>query len=290
MSQPAIPELSQLAFLVSGILAGTGAPALGHRRVGEGYAAARTVYGSVLDVGESVTVRFALGGAIAIDFVRLDIPAIPGTYRIERIALRGIEIGDLARRVIAVRDRLLDGAALHQIRYASDGLRPTVEIDLRGLASGPAMRPEDDVIDVLVAREDAAVELRTAIASNAQAHADLVRKHARELGELAFAQGREARRQTSRLGEQAAQLSAVTEALARQDARLDRVAEHSAASFQDVQARLAAVSETLSHLQIAQQQTEGRLQQLHEAADRLSRAIENVFWRRWMRRLRGAAS
>ena len=288
MSQSDAPENSQLAFFVSGVVAtGAGAPALRHRRIGDAFTAERVVLGKVLEVGENVLIRFALDGASNADFVQLDIPAVPGTYRIERLSLCGTLVEDLARRIISVRDRLLDGSQQHQVRYADDTRRPMIEVDMRGLAAVPATRAD---LDVAIVREDASEELRSAIMSNAEAQSDLARKQARELGELAYAHGQELRRQSSRLDEHGARLSAIAGTLAAQGAAIGALGEDGRHAAEHARAQLAALSDAVSAMRAAQQQSETHLLRLQQGLDHVNWSIENVFWRRWLRRLRGARS
>ena len=174
------------------------------------------------------------------------------------------------------------------VRYAADAQRPTIEVDMRGLAVGRAAQALDEHVDVVISREDAAVELRTVLALRADDLSGQVRKQTRELGDLAFSHGQELRRQSLRLGGQEKQLLSILEGLAGQVRSLETLREQVGELPGHVQAQFDAQSqgmylahEKLDRLMACMQQAQAEISQVKWS-------LENVFWRRWLRRLRGA--
>jgi hypothetical protein len=281
---------SQLAFFASGVVAeGDAAPVMGYRRVGEAYAVDRKCGGELLDAGGNATVRFVLPGAAEADFLQFDVPAVPGVYRIERLVVRGVVVADLARRVIAVAERLLEGAAPGLVRYAADAQRPMLEIDIRGLGASV-----DDHVDVMIAKEDGAVELRAALALRADDLAGQLRKQTRELGDLAFSHGQELRRQSLRMRDQDRQQSAMLEELRSLESLQNQLSGSVQAQFDAHSQALQLAHEKLDRLMACMQDARGErkqlathLQQVQAEVGRVTWSLENVFWRRWLRRLRG---
>lgn len=294
--------LAQLAFAVSGVVAvGNAAPVLRFRRTNDAFSTDRAQHGQLHEIGENVTVRFPLRSSAGIDFIELEIPAIPGCYRVERLVLQGETVPDLARRVINVRDRLLDGAAQHEIRYLSHACRPCIEIDVRDLLALSASGNEALFVDVVIRREDAVAEIGNALAVRMENLSGQLHRQSRELGEIAFGHGQELRRQSVRQDVQERHSTMIVESIQEASSKLDTLREQIQAQLhvqsQGVTAAQERVQEQLRQMAGQAQTHNANLsrdlamtqQCLHEVQDQLTRlrlALENVFWRRWLRRLR----
>lgn len=262
----------ELAFRIAGISTSAGvAPILRRRRVGDAYGAGDASIGTVADVGRLVTVRFQLQGAVDADFIALDIPAVAGIYRIEGFRIEGVEVVDLARRAIAVHERLLEAVDASLLRFGADAGRPSLEIDVRGFE---AARRDGDagVVEVAILREDGAFELRTTLQHSVETFERLIRRQAGDHGETALAHGEELRRQGSRLADHGGRLQSLVEVQAGHTAAQ---ADQSVA-LRDLRHELAQLADYVHSADDARQAQVRHLQW----------SFENVFWRRWLRRLR----
>lgn len=343
---PAVPAAIEaaLAYAVAGVVVGgASAPRLSCRRAGEGDAAGRHVAGELLAVDGGAHLRFTLPDR-AVDFVRVEPAAIPGSYCIVRFTCAGIEVGDLARRVVAVSGRLLRAGSGVGLSFESEQGRPAVELDVRGLFDGDG----GPVIEMLLRREgDAAAALRasTALAeAMARTHDDASSGHAglarglagvsarlddvdaglaglaglassvERLADHVAGLGESVPALAGQLNALAGQMAVLAQAEQERDRRLERL-EHRLTSLESLEqglaelGRVAARSATEASIgelratmavfaeaaSAARMTAAGEATVLHERVaavqerlDRLVHAVENVFWRRWLRRLRGA--
>lgn len=287
---------AELAFRIAGVSTIAGAtPILRRRRVGAAYKADCAHEGAISDVGHAVTVRFQLPGDLDADFIELEIPAVAGVYRIECVRVEGVEVADLARRVIAVHDCLFETFDASPLRFGADARRPCLEIDVRGIDGGDA-----GVVEVVIVREDSAFELRRLVLHNAQEFTQQLRRQTGELGETAFAHGEELRWQASRLDGHGERLQSLLDAQGAQaDAlrelrqALAHVDDHVRSASDGLQAQgeavLAQLSRQASALDAAREQelhSQRQIEALQAQVRQLQWSFENVFWRRWLRRLR----
>lgn len=307
---------SALAFAVAGVLPeGEAAPRLGHRRAGEGYEQARRVTGEVVAVDQGLTLRFALP-AVPVDFILIEPAAVPGRYCIPRMVYAGREVDDLGRRVIAAHARLDEAPAGGGIRFMSMEGRPAVELDVRGLAGDTSGRH----VDLVLCRDADGVVAADALA---QGHASIARERdatradfARVTRTLATVSARiegiSAAIGTPVDGAAGPNLAERVEAFAAADAARDvRIAamelqlaplvdalarsEQSLAALVPVIERATAVRAASDTAAAADRETtasdyEGLRQlllALQGQVERVTHSVENVFWRRWLRRLRG---
>lgn len=288
---------AELALRIAGVSMGAAAvPVLRRRRAGEGYGADGACAGTVIAIDSAVTVRFQPRDRMNVDFIELDVPAVAGIYRIKGFRVDGIEVSDLARRVIAVHDRLLEPADTSLLRFGADAARPRLEVDVRGLnaADGDG---DAGVIEVAIAREYGTLELRTVVQQNAESLAQLIRRQSSEHSETALALAEELRRQGARLADHGERLRSLAEGQSEQGAALGELRQqmlHIAGQVQATdQARQAqdeaVVARLLSALDAAREQHVLAMQQaetLQAQIRHLQWSFENVFWRRWLRRLR----
>lgn len=292
-----------LAFAVGGVLAeGAAAPRLRWRLAGEGYDDTRVATGEVLGICQGVQLRFPLPEG-RVDFLLLEPAALPGRYHLTGIAFRGEVVAEPHGRVISAVDEATAGTGACGVVVAGQLDRPAVELDVRGLApdrAGGALELEvrreagtgavpamatllDDVRAGQAAigrlgREVAALSDRVAAQSGmSSALADLQARNDAATGRLAAV-----------LAAQDQALAALAGGLATQDRALAEIAERLSAvvAAADIAAleRAAGTRQAEASHAASMQAIEGLRAQL----DRVSHAVENVFWRRWLRRLRGA--
>lgn len=292
-------DRAQLIFAISGIVtAGNAAPVMKYRRTGDAFSPDHFQYGQVVEVGGSVTVRFVLPGRAHVDFLQFEIPAIPGLYRIEAVQLQNVLVADLSRRVMVVEGRLLSGASQTQVRYASDRGRPCLEIDVRDIAS--MQLPKLDLfVDVVIRKEDAVAETAAALDKRLDVLSAQLGQSSRETSQTAFGHGQELRRQSDRLRQQSREMSEEFRSQSdRQKAQAAGLAETTqmvellTKKQQSLHEQFRRLSEQLLALNLNHSKgiatTQGYLQETLDQVKQLKFAMENVFWRRWLRRLRGS--
>lgn len=293
-----IPDASAaLALAIAGVLPeGDAAPRLSYRSVGDGYDDARVVAGRVIAVGDGVQLGFDLPAA-PMDYILLEPAAVPGSYRIPHMTWAGETVTDLRRRVM-VGGGAGDHAGPEGVRIENGHGRPAVEFDVRGLAGGEGGRR----IELLLQRGPDGAAAADAVAQLADR---LSRQHA--LGHAGIARlGRELASASDRIGDVIDTVSGLPAVAAGQlqlgarlDARLDaleaavegRAAERSLAGLVAFIERTAAerVAAEAAAAEASARDLEGirrALDELREQVDRVTNSVENVFWRRWLRRLR----
>jgi hypothetical protein len=231
----------------------------------------------VVEIAGNVKIRFDLPEAVEYHFLEFTIPIVPGRYRIGRLVLRGTMVADLSRRILQVHDRLLPEDASHQLRYASDFGRPSFEFDARGLDRSSALPDGPASVEVEICREDAVASFEALLVDHVESLSSSLRQLSRETNEVASGHGQQLRRQEERLAIVDRTLVARADELASAQLRLGEQIRQLHEQF---------VSMNASHskgitaaLQI--------VQQTHEQVGQVRFAIENVFWRRWLRYLRG---
>lgn len=292
-----VPDASSaLSFAVAGVLSqGDATPRLSYRGVGEGYDAARMVPGCVVAVGDGVELAFRLPAG-SVDFILLEPAAVPGNYRIPRMTWAGETLTDLRLRVMKADTHAEDRAGSGGVRMVSGHNRPAVELDVRDLACG-----ESGVdVGLLLQRDNDGAVAADALAQVADR---LAREHA--LGHAGIARlGRESASASDRIDNVNDAVSGVASAIAagqlelaaRMDA-LEAAVERCAAEqtlagliafaerseAERFAARAAAAEAAARDLESIRHALAG----LQEQVDRVIHSVENVFWRRWLRRLRG---
>lgn len=290
-----------LALELGGVAAsGASAPRMHVRRRGQAHAG-DGIAGRVAVRGHGVEVRFALPAGDA-DLVRFWIPSVAGAYLVESVQVDGVAIDDLGACLLAP---VSDDAAVRSI--ASGALRidagawpPVFELDLEGLRAGgaavelavtirrgPAPPDADGIGEALQRLRDA---LLLAERGSARASATLARRieeAAARLGEL-----------DARIGDDAArERELLRQAVATLETRLDaaslattEVGERLVAVQGAVSAEQAWVAPLRDALAAERALAGARHDALHAELRAIRHGIDNVFWRRWLRALRGRSA
>lgn len=132
-------------------------PRLCCRRVGEGFARDRWVTGTLVDIDDAADLAFELPSG-RVDYLRFDLPAIAGCYRMGPVVIDGSEAEDLSRRVTLVHGRRLqDPDSAAEVRLAEWSSAPWFEMDVRGLL-GTGGKAEPVAVRVKVRKEHFAGE------------------------------------------------------------------------------------------------------------------------------------
>ena len=306
-----------LALAVAGVAAsGAHAPALQWRRTGQRYDHVQRCVAEVEVDGAQVKLRFELPAGVAVDHVRLVPAALPGDYEIGFAKASGVLVKDLAERAMAVDGERLQ-AAPGRLRWRNWRRAASLEFDVRGLPSESFefhVRREGDHdsrehlsqhIQELASRF-AASEARLADAQMAlsirierlaafgersgAALSEDVAALSRNVGEHSAGQATRLEKLEGALQEQSQNIDVVKQAgdaQARMLAGLHSTSHaHSelmAGTQSALQAQLMAAADLNSNLQAQAV----KLADLERSLERLANNIENVFWRRWLRRLRG---
>jgi hypothetical protein len=272
--------MAPLALAVAGVvLGGDAAPRAYVRRTGEGNAQARCCDGEVAVAGNGVRVRFALPGD-GEHFVLLAMPVLPGTYAIDGAEIDGAPMDDLARRVVSVNDRMEPASASHQVRFSNGRQPPTIELDLRDLSWSTDV---GHILEVQLRREsssDTARQLVGRIDSMSEASAAMQHR----VGGILLGQSQRLDRLLESTIELESRLSGRIDGLdTALEQRLGLIAADLRRFVETEAATAARQLDALSALAT-------RLDDLHARNERLLNAVENVFWRRWFRRLCGQAT
>lgn len=289
-----------LAFVVGGVVVdGVAAPRLHWRKAGQGYADARSIAGEPVSIDDGVALRFALPGG-AVDFILIEPAAVPGRYHVARLGFGGERVLDLRRRIISARGGVAQEGVPGSITIMSENHRPAIEIDLRDLdpgADGKAvalelvLRRDSDAATAAAGLEEVLAVLARDRRAQDEAMAGLDRRLtslSTRLAVLEDAIGPGAGAPAGTLPQQLAALSGAVSAIARGQseataalaARVDQVGRSSAQA-------VTAASEGREAAARAAEASGRALETLQERVDRVIHAMENVFWRRWLRALRG---
>lgn len=325
-ASPVTGATAQLAMAVAAVTMADGAePRLWHRAVGQGYAAGRMVHGALQSVDGGAWIRFVMPAGLQAAFVRLRLAAIPGSYRVDGVSVSGEAVPALAARVIQVLDQRLPCVDAGAVRLSCATRPPTLELDLRGLPTALA-RPWD--LRVRVVREDSAAANGASEAALRALSDDLDALARSREDEAFAAAGRQRQADgklhgrmdavaqeiekhglerhhevVARVDEMAGSLASLDERLrADVSVRMDRHASALAAIDDGLETRFAGVvsarDETRSRLDaqaavLASVAGEiGALRAdvaaLVPQVAALRHSVDNVFWRRWLRRMRGS--
>lgn len=307
-----------LVFAVSGVVQhGPASPRLGHRRAGGGYDDAHRIAGDVVAVDDGVSLRFALP-AVAVDFILIEPVAIPGSYCIPHMVYAGVAVDDLQQRVIAAYERMGEAEGLGAVRFSSRHGRPSVEIDVRGL--GGAAGGAGANVELLLRRDadsaaaaDAIARVQDALAHGQDANQAALARLARMLPILssrmdgvvdAIGTPADGPGQHGLAG----RIEALVAADAARDARVAALEQQLAAlagTLGHTERSIAALTAMVERIGASQDvagtaATAGRevaardsrtvrdeLSTLQGQVERVADSMDNLFWRRWSRRLRG---
>jgi hypothetical protein len=132
-----------VAMQVAGIVALPGrGPRLYSRCINEAFSDSVSVEGNVIGLNDSAVVRYTLARGASADYLRIDVPAIPGSYRFSKLSIGGRPVTDMVRRVLVVEGQIRHGDAGDWFVIAAPDRPPHVELDVRGLVdaqSGPVV-------------------------------------------------------------------------------------------------------------------------------------------------------
>lgn len=285
-------EAVVLAFLLAGVLPGGAAPRLFYRSAGEGYADTRCATGRVMSAGPEagVGISFELPDA-RFDFVLLEPAALPGRYRVLRMAFAGEALTDLAGRTMTAVEQLEPDAGTAGLVFADEDDRPALELDFRGLVR----RGLDDRLELVFRRESQVPELvprpAAGFPTGSTESAAAVARLAREVANLSDRLAELASLQEATGSRHEAVTATLSSTIAGQERALAELAEQSRTTRGCIESSAAAASSSLAKAESATAASRDATMQaiagLHARVDALANAVENVFWRRWLRRLRG---
>lgn len=148
-----------VALEVAGLVLRPGrGPQLYRRCAGDAFPRDASVMGTLVDIGDAANLEFSVAPG-TVDYLRFDLPAVAGCYRMGPVAIDGIRVEDLARRVVMVHgQRLQDPESAAEIRVADWSSAPWFELDVRALL-GSAARAEPIKVRIAVRKEHAAIEM-----------------------------------------------------------------------------------------------------------------------------------
>ena len=306
-----------LALAVAGVASSEGArPRLRHRRVGDAYAADAWVDGAVVALASSATLRFDWVSVADAGFLEFEPGVLPGWYCIDQVSIQGRPLEGLLARVMRTREQG-GGDRRGGPWIGSESRRPLLELDVRGaFETGPVR------VDVVVRRQDPALDNARALLSvhtELSAQADRL---ARDAARTAHAQGGTLRSvapaleaMEARLVERLLERSGVADSASAQ--RLAALEHGLGQRFDELTAQLSLLGTLPAHVDrataplqhlldrvgdlqaasgawaVSQAETHAavlaRLERLEHGLRQVRLGVENVFWRRWLRRIRGAA-
>lgn len=145
VSVQAGPSLNDIATTLAAmqvagvVLIPGGGPSLYGRSITQAFDPQRRVRGQVVGLDDVVVVRFDLSQLDEKAFVRIDVPAMPGTYRLSALAIDDVAVLDLRRRVIAVRGELLDGTSSGAVTVSASDAPPYIELDVSDFAASSSL-------------------------------------------------------------------------------------------------------------------------------------------------------
>ena len=168
------------------LLAGQG-PRLYWRAAGAAFAREASVAGTLVALDGAATLEFPLAAG-TVDYLRFDLPAVAGCYRMGPVALDGVGVEDLARRVVMVHgQRLQDPESATEVRVADWGSAPWFEVDVRDLP-GAVRRNDASNVRIMVRKEHAAIEMDrrldaalTQVSRQLEAHGQAIRSALEEV-------------------------------------------------------------------------------------------------------------
>lgn len=132
-------------------------PRLYYRRVGNAFSREGSVTGILVGLDDTATLDFVLPIG-TIDYLRFDLAAVAGCYRVGPVVINGGEVENLSRRVMKVHGRRLrDPDSGAEIRLVEWGSAPSFEMDVRDLF-GERDDAGQAAVRVTVRKEHSAVE------------------------------------------------------------------------------------------------------------------------------------
>ncbi len=315
-----------LLLALAGVaLAPAAAPRIEWRCTGEQFATGQGVRGTAELTADGARVRFESDASGGQHHLRLSIPALPGTYVFNGFEIDEQSIVEPARYVVSAHDawvRLADAS----IAVSCVSGRPFFELDLSGFSAADEQQGRQRIVSVSVTRQRSDSRVGERISADVAELLAAVRRLQIEQARSAMGQMESQAQQMQRVAEQATRSSEeslytrdVMQAIAasidecgtetarilarQQDLsdRLDAMDVRMASLVDDLRhrgdaeaARFARVIEALdagrqsdsAERQRTRDLVLGSISALGADIGDVRSALQNVFWRRWMRALR----
>ena len=301
-----------VGLLLTGVAPGGHAPTARWRRQGEAYHEQRIGAARVDMHGTAAELTFQVPAEQRPDFVSLTASSVPGQYRVSSVRANGSEISDFAARIMGMDgSRVEAGAASVLVAHARQA--PRIELDMRGLdCETLQMRTEredghierDAIVGAIaeVARNQARAETRAIEAQlSLGLQLDALQQQLRATHvALIDAISLEAQRtnagieQLDALQQQlrathVALIDAISLEAQRTNAGIDRLetsTARDAVRAGELEQGIRNLAESLRQVEQAQRQQFAQIEAHGAVLARVANGIENVFWRRWIARLR----
>lgn len=253
-------------------------PRLYYRRAGDAFSREGSVTGTLIGLDDAATLDFVLP-IDTTDYLRFDLAAVAGCYRVGPVAIDGREVESLSRRVMMVHGRRLQNPdSASEIRLAEWSSAPWFEMDVRDLLGGRGGAGQA-AVRVTVRKEHPAIETDRRLDAAAAEVSSQLEEHGRAV--------------RSAITEVAASLSLAQQSayqriqgdILKADARVDRLGVETAQTL----AGLAAQAENLGHEVAALRQNldaaRGQLDFLthyelnRSFVRRALRRLKRIFWK-----------
>lgn len=111
-----------------------GGPSMYTRGLNESFTADTRVRGRLVGLEDVAVIRFEMPPGNRADFIRLDVPALVGTYKLSRLVVDGEVVPDLRRRLVAVHGQSIEENDPGAVLVSSPDFPPYVELDVSDLA------------------------------------------------------------------------------------------------------------------------------------------------------------
>lgn len=282
-----------VGLILTGISSGAHAPTLQWRRVGERYDDQRRALAQVLARGVEVDLCFAVPVEPKVDFVKLAAASVPGRYRVFGARAGGMDITDFVARIMGCDGARLDESAGSVVIENLQRI-PSLELDVRGMDPGS--------LQIRVQREDR----HAAGGSRPESDGALAKAQAEAESRMAAIQLSQASRLSGLARGMHAMHSMLEEGLRTESARIVAVLEQQASGLaqrldsvsaareaaesgrvDDMRQDLRQLTRLVDEIASAHRVQSERLDEHRLLLGRIVHGIENVFWRRWLARLRG---
>jgi len=126
-----------------------GGPSLYMRGLNGGFSAEGRIRGRLVGLDDVAVVHFDVAPEESPAFLRIDVPSLPGAYRLSNLTVDGNTVSDLRRRVVAVHGQVIGEIEAGAISVACLDSPPYVELDVSdlvvrhavGISTGRDLRP-----------------------------------------------------------------------------------------------------------------------------------------------------
>lgn len=269
-----------VGLLLTGVAPGGHAPTARWRRQGEAYDEQRIGAARVDMHGAAAELTFQVPAEQRPDFVSLTAGSVPGQYRVSRVRANGSEISDFAARIMGVDGSRVDaGAASVLVAHARQA--PRLELDMRGL--------DCETLQMRTEREDGHIERDAIVGAIAEVARNQARAETRAIeAQLSLGLQLDALQQQLR-ATHVALIDAISLEAQRTSAGIDRLetsTARDAVRAGELEQGIRNLAESLRQVGQAQRQQFAQIEAHGAVLARVANGIENVFWRRWIARLR----